>query len=283
MNKAFSGIERKCFYLFTVLLLGCIIITPVFSGGGGEKSSENNQVVRVGIVGENNEQWEHIVTMLAKDGITVRLVKFGDYVMPNQALADGDVDLNAFQHYAFLNNQIRDKGFKLSPIADTIIAPLGLYSRKIKSLSELKNGDKIAIPSDPTNGGRSLKVLESAGLIKVDPKAEYLPEVSDIIENRLNIQFVQVEAAQTPGLLPDVAAAIINGSHALDHGINPMRDSIYLETQTPGSGNPYVNIIAARTADKDNPLYKKVVEAYHSDEVRKIIETVFKGAYLPAF
>ena len=265
------------------VLLGLIILAPAFAGGSKDQGAGSAQLVKVGIVGEHNEQWEHLVTMLAKEGVTVQLIKFGDYILPNQALADGDIDLNAFQHYAFLNNQIRDKGYKLSPIGDTIIAPLGLYSSKIKSLSELKTGDKIAIPNDPTNGGRSLKVLETAGLIKVNPNAGYVPEVSDITENRLGIQFVQVEAAQTASLLPDVAAAIINGSHAVDHGLNPVRDSIYLESQDSGSGNPYVNIIAARTADKDNPLYKKVVDAYHTDEIKKIIETVFKGAYLPAF
>jgi D-methionine transport system substrate-binding protein len=265
------------------VLLGLLIAGPVFAAGGKDTGAEKTAVVKVGIVGEHNEQWEYIVTMLAKEGITIQLVKFGDYIMPNQALADGEIDLNAFQHYAFLNNQIRDKGYKLSPIGDTIIAPLGLYSAKIKSLAELKSGDKIAIPNDPTNGGRSLKVLETAGLIKVDPKAGYVPEVSDITENRLNIQFIQVEAAQTAGLLPDVAAAIINGSHATDHGLVPTRDSVYLETQTAGSDNPYVNIIAARTSEKDNPVYKKIVDAYHSAEVKKIIETVFNGIYVPAW
>lgn len=264
-------------------LLALMIITPVFAGGGKESDAGKGSVIKVGLVGEHNEQWDHIVTMLAKEGINIQLVKFADYTIPNQALSDGEINLNAFQHYAFLNNQIRDKGYKLTPIGDTIIAPLGLYSRKIKSLNELKRGDKIAIPNDPTNGGRSLKVLEAAGLIKVDPKAGYVPEVANITENRLNIQFIQVEASQTAGLLPDVAAAIINGGHATDHGLNPTKDSIYLEKQTVGSNNPYVNIIVARTEEKDNPVYKKIVDAYHSDEVRQIIETVFKGIYVPAW
>jgi D-methionine transport system substrate-binding protein len=262
------------------LLLGLIVLAPVFSAGSNQ---QGNKVIKVGVVGESNDQWKPIIANLAKEGITIQLVVFGDYTIPNQSLADGDIDLNSFQHYAFLNNQIKNKGYKLTAIADTFLAPLGLYSKKIKSLSELKNGDKIAIPSDPTNGGRSLKVLETAGLIKVNPAKGYVPELADITENRLSIQFVQVEAAQTAGLLPDVAAAIINGQHALDHGFNPTRDSIYLETQTKGSNNPYVNILVARTADKDNPLYKKVADYYHTDEVKKIFETVFRGAYVPAW
>jgi len=269
--------------ILILVLLGLLIITPIFATGAKDTGAGNTTVIKVGLVGERNDQWDYIVTMLAKEGITVQLVKFADYTIPNQALADGEINLNAFQHYAFLNNQIKDKGYKLSPIGDTIIAPLGLYSSKVKSIGELKNGDKIAIPNDPTNGGRSLKVLETAGLIKVDPKAGYVPEVADIIENRLNIQFIQVEASQTAGLLPDVAAAIINGGHATDHGLVPARDSIYLETQSTGSDNPYVNIIVARTEEKDNPVYKKIVDAYHSAEVRNIIETVFNGIYMPAW
>ncbi|MDZ5034885.1 MetQ/NlpA family ABC transporter substrate-binding protein, partial [Clostridium perfringens] len=155
-----------------------------------------------------------------------------------------------------------------------LIAPLGVYSNKIKSVDELKNGDSIAIPSDATNGGRALKVLESAGVIKVDEAAGYTPTLDNIVENPKNIKFVEVEAAQTPRLLEDVAAALINGGHAVDAGLNPKEDSIYLEQVKEGSDNPYINVIVARTEDKDNEVYKKVVEAFRSDEVAKVIEEV---------
>jgi D-methionine transport system substrate-binding protein len=160
---------------------------------------------------------------------------------------------------------------------------LGLYSRRIKSVSEFKTGDRIAIPNDPTNGGRSLKVLESAGLIGVNPDVGYLPSLRDITDNPLNLQFIEVEAAMTASLLPDVAAAIINGQHAADRGLNPKRDAIYVETQSEGGGNPYVNLIAARTAEKDNPVYKRVVEVYRSDEIRNVIDTVYNGLFVPVF
>lgn len=240
-------------------------------------------VVKLGVVGENNEQWEPVIEALAKENITLELVKFADYSLPNQALADGEIDLNAFQHYAYLNNEIKDKGLDLTVIGETIIAPLGLYSTKIKNISELKDGDLIAIPSDATNGGRSLKVLEAAGLIKVDPAAGYTPVLSDITENPLNLKFVEVEAANTPSLLPDVAAAIINGGHAVDNGLFPQQDAIYLETVQEGSDNPYINIIVARTADKDNEIYKKVVDEYRTDAVAKVIEEAYKGAYIPTW
>ena len=239
--------------------------------------------IKIGVVGENNEQWEPVKAALAKENITLELVKFADYSLPNQALADGEIDLNAFQHYAFLNNEIKTKGLKLTAIGESIIAPLGLYSKKIKSVSELKEGDKIAIPNDATNGGRSLKVLESAGLIKVNPDAGYVPTLKDITENPLKLEFYEVEAAQTSSLLPDVAAAIINGGHAVDAGYFPQTDAIYLETVVQGSDNPYINIIVARTDDKNKELYKKVVDLFRTDEVAEVIKTVYKGAYIPTW
>ncbi|MDR2860209.1 MAG: MetQ/NlpA family ABC transporter substrate-binding protein [Elusimicrobiota bacterium] len=240
-------------------------------------------IVKVGITDNNHPQWDLIKKNLAKEGIIIELVNFGDYVQPNAALASGEIDLNAFQHYAYLNNEIKTKGYKITPIGKTIIAPIGLFSKKIKSVSELKKGDKIAIPNDVVNGGRALLVLQAAGIIKVNPKGGYLPNVSDITSNPLKLEFVQVEAAQTPRLLDDVTAAFINGGHAVDNGLNPAKDSLLLEKQEEGQENPYINVIAARTEDKDNPIYQKVVDAYHTEEVKQVILKDFKGAYQPAW
>ena len=254
------------------------------SGTAGESTkAEGSTTIKLGVVGENNEQWTPVIEAMAKDGITLELVKFADYSLPNRALNDGEIDLNAFQHKAYLANDIKDNGYKIEAIGDTIIAPLGVYSKKITDLSELKDGDTIAIPSDATNGGRALKVLESAGVIKVNPEAGYTPTLSDITENPKNIKFTEVEAANTPSLLPDVAAAVINGGHAVDNGLNPEKDSIYLEKTEEGADNPYVNIIVARIEDKDNENYQKVVKAFQSDDVKKVIEDTYKGAYIPAW
>ena len=250
---------------------------------GESSKAEGDTTIKIGVVGENNEQWTPVIEAMAKEGITVELVKFADYSLPNRALNDGEIDLNAFQHKAYLANDIKDNGYKIEAIGDTIVAPLGVYSKKIADLSELKEGDTIAIPSDATNGGRALKVLESAGVIKVNPDAGYTPTLSDITENPKNIKFTEVEAANTPSLLPDVAAAVINGGHAVDNGLNPENDSIFLEKVQEGTDNPYVNVIVARSEDKDNENYKKIVKAYQSDDVKKVIEDVYKGAYLPAW
>lgn len=273
-----------------IFILALVFTLGACASQEGEAAKDNSQqqsseqkeptVVKLGVVGEANEAWQPVIKKLAEDNITLEIVSFSDYTLPNQALDDGDIDLNSFQHYAFLNNDIEKNGYKLTAIGETIIAPLGLYSQKIKDISELKDGDSIAIPSDTTNGGRALKVLESAGLIKVDPHAGYTPFVTDITENPLNLQFIEVEASLTPSLLPDVAAAIINGGHAVDNGLVPSEDAIYLEKVEEGIDNPYINVIVARTDDKDNEIYKKVVEYYQTDEVAAIIKEQYKGSYI---
>ena len=232
------------------------------TAASGEKT-----VIKLGVVGENNEQWQPVIDKLAEENIDLELVKFADYPLPNRALNDGEIDLNSFQHIAYFEDDCKNNGYDLSIIGETIMAPLGLYSNKIKDVSEIKDGDIIAIPNDATNGGRALKLLESAGLIKVDPAAGYTP----------------TKKANTASLLPDVAAAVINGGHAVDNGLNPKEDAIFLESVEEGSDNPYVNIIVARTADKDNELYKKVVDYFRTPEVAKVIEDTYKGAYIPTW
>lgn len=283
---------KKLSRLFALVVAGALV-TGTLSGCGAkatlatsevqEDAAQESITVKLGVVGENNETWAVITEILAEENINLELVKFSDYSLPNQALADGEIDLNSFQHYAYLNNEIAEKGLDLTVIGDTIIAPLGLYSDKITDISELKDGDLIAIPSDATNGGRSLKVLESAGLITVNPEAGYVPTISDIVENPLNLEFIEVEAANTASLLPDVAAAIINGGHAVDNGFSPSLDAIYLEPVVEGAENPYINVIVARTEDKDNEVYRRIVEVYQTEEVAAVIEEAYKGSYIPAW
>lgn len=253
------------------------------SGEPTDNPTDERITVKLGVVGTTNEWWDPAIEALKEEGIDLELVVFSEYVQPNRALSEGEIDLNAFQHHAYLNKEIEEVGYDITAIADTIIAPLGIYSKKIASLDELKDGDQIAIPQDPTNGGRALKILEQAGLIKVDPAAGYTPEVKDVTENSLNLQFVQVEASQTAALLDDVAAGFINGAHAVDNGYTPNKDAIYIEQVEEGSENPYINVIVARTADKDNELYQKVIKAFQTAETAKVIEDVYKGAYKPAF
>lgn len=271
---------KKVIYLL-ILLFSIGILTGC---SNKEELDSEVVVVKVGLVGEMTEMWEPVQENLKDENIKIEIVKFADYTLPNQALADGEIDLNAFQHVAFLNNEINTKGLDLTPIGNTIIAPLNLYSKKINDVSQLKSGDKIAIPNDLTNGGRGLKVLETAGLIKLDQSKGYIPSVSDIIENPLKLEFIEVEASNIPSLLPDVAAAIINGNHAHDYGLDPKKDAIYsIPVDEIEEDNPYINIIVARGEDKDNEVYLKVVNAYNQPNVAKVINDTFGGLYIPAW
>ena len=285
--------------IFALVLAAALTLSLAACGGGGGSSSPASgsnpgassagssapaeaTVVKVGVVGANNEQWDTVNRLLETDNIRCEMVEFAEYKLPNNALDAGDIDLNAFQHKAYLQKEIDDLGYDVSVLGDTIVAPLSLYSDKITDVSELKEGDKIAVPSDPTNEGRCFKILESAGVLEVDPAAGYMPELKDITANPLKLEFVEVEAANTASLLPDVAAAFVNGAHAVDNGLN-IDEAIYVEQVQPGSDNPYINIIACRTADLDNEVYQKVLAAYQSEETAQAIKDIFKGTYIPAF
>lgn len=273
-------ISKKLKRIASLLSVGVLILALT---GCTAESNADNEIIKVGVVGENNEAWEQVIKNVSKDGIDVELVKFSDYSQVNQALVDGEIDLNSFQHYAYLEEEKEDKGFELSVIGETLIAPLGVYSNTLSDIKDIKVGGKIAIPNDATNEGRALKLLESAGLIKVNEDAGYTPTLSDITENTKNIEFVEVEAGQTARLLPDVDASVINGGHAIDAGLNCKEDAIYTETVEEGSDNPYINVIVANTADKDNETYKKLVDEYRTDEIANLIDEVYQGAYVPTW
>lgn len=251
-------------------------------------SESEPTIVKIGVVGEYNAQWDTINELLADDGIQIELVKFTDYAAPNRALNDGEIDLNAFQHKAYLANEIAQKGYEISDIGDTIIAPLCIYHNKdkISSIEDIKDGDVIAIPSDLTNGGRALKLLESAGLITCDPEKGFTPTKADILTYHVAIDIKEAESATLFNILPDCAAAIINGGNAFTAGLDPLNDSIFQEDVNPETNEAVpqlINIIAARTKDKDNEIYKKVVDAYHTEEVETTIKDAYKGAFICAW
>ena len=269
----------KILIILTIALLG------VFALISCEKSSnKENNVVRVGFYTDSEYQiWNPVVSNLAKEGITVELVSFANTRMPNQALNNGDIDLNAFQHHAYLNDEVSNLGYDIVAIADTYISAMNIYSKNISNVSELKKCDKVAIPNDPSNEGRALKVLEAAGLIKVKPEVGDLPSISDIIENPLGLNILAVEIGSVPSYLPEVACAVINAHVAIDFGLNPGSDYIFQDNPSIYSGNAFVNLIAARTEDKDKEIYKKIIKAYQSEAVEEIYANNFKGSYLPTW
>ena len=241
-------------------------------------NNKNDNKIKVGIIESDRIIWQEVIRQVLKDNIHIELITFSDYLLPNQALNDGEIDLNNFQHYAFFENEINTKGYELIAMADTCLAAMNIYSQNINDISELKEGDKIAIPNDPSNGGRALKILDSLNLIKLKDKTILNPSIKDIEEN--NLEIIEVDAGSIYSLLPDVACAIINCNFAISFGLNPDKDSIYKDDPNNYYDKSYINIIAAREEEKDNEIYKKIIEAYQSDEVKEIYNKDFKGAYI---
>ena len=232
---------------------------------------DDKEVVKIGVNGADGAQWPILEEKLEKEGIDIELIEFADYTLPNNALAQGEVDLNAFQHISFLASYVNESGNELIPLGSTVFAPLGLYSEKIKDVGEIKEGDKIAIPDDPSNQARALRLLESAGFIELADDFGLFGDPTKITANKLNLDIIPMTAQQTPHVLPDVVAAIINNGIAGQAGLNPGEDPIYREVAEDENAYPYVNIIAARAEDKDNEVYKKIIELYHTEEIEKAI------------
>lgn len=219
-----------------------------------------------------------VAPSLEKQGVKVKVIEFSDYVQPNLALASKDLDANFFQHKPYLDSFAKDHNLKLSSLVAVHLEPMGVYSKKVKDLKDLPDGAKVAIPNDPTNGGRALKVLESAGLIKVKPEAGVLATVTDVTDNPKHVSFVETEAAQVPRALDDVDAAVINSNFALGVNLNPAKDAIAIESKE----SPYANIVVVREGDNREAL-NKLKAALTTPEVKKFLEDTYKGAVLPAF
>jgi D-methionine transport system substrate-binding protein len=236
--------------------------------------------IKVAVTGGPPAQVMEVVKGLAaKKGLEIELVEFSDYVLPNAALDAGEVQANAFQHQPYLDNQVRDRKLKIVSVGQTYTVPLGIYSKKYKSWADIPTGASIAIPNDPTNGGRALLLLQAKGAIKLKPSVGLKPTPLDIVDNPRKLKIVEIDAAQTPRSLDDVAAAAINTNYAAQAGLNPNKDAILIEDPN----GPYVNVIAVRTVDKDKPWVKILVESYRSPEVKAFMLEKFKGALLPSW
>lgn len=246
----------------------------------GQTTNTDNKKVVIGVSpAPHKEIAEKAKEILAKDGIELEIKEFDDYVTPNTSLEEKDIDLNFFQHIPYLENFNKERGTKIVSLGGVHIEPLGVYSKTYKSLDELKDGDEVIIPNDATNGARALKLLEDNKVIKLKENAGLEATEKDIAENPKNLKFTAVEAATIPRAYEDAAIAVINSNFALEAKLSPKKDAIAIEKS---EGNPFANVIAARESDKDNETYKKVLEAFQSDEVKKYIEEKFEGEIIPA-
>lgn len=238
------------------------------------------ETIKVGVTGgPHAEIMEAVKAEAAKSGLDIKIVEFADYIQPNAALAQGDLDANSYQHQPFLDQQVADRGYKITSVAKTVVFPMGIYSKKVKSLAELPNGAQIGIPNDPTNGGRALLLLQDAGVFKLDPSKGLKSTPLDITENPKKIRIVEIEAPQLPRTLDDLAASAINTNYALTAGLTPSKDAIILD----GADSAYVNVLAVQTKDKDKPWVQKLIAAYHSDAVKSFIDQKYQKAAIPAW
>jgi len=235
----------------------------------------SDKPLKIGVTaGPHAQIMEQVKKVAEKDGLSIQIVEFSDYVQPNAALASGDLDANSYQHQPYLDAQIKDRGYPFIAAAPTVNFPIGIYSKKIKSLADLKEGARFGIPNDPTNGGRVLLLLQAQGLIQLKPDAGLKATPLDITANPKKLKFVELDAAQLPRSLDDLDVAAVNTNYAMPAGLNPKRDSIAQEA----ADSPYVNILVVREEDKEKPWLPRLVKAYHSDEVRSFIDKEFQGS-----
>ena len=266
------------------LSLAALAVAGAISGCGGDKKDAKapaeKKEITVGITpGYSEKVMEFVAKEAEKQGLKVNIKSFSDYVTPDQALAAGDIDLNSFQHGPFLEAFNEKNGTKLVSIGNTYLAPLRVYSNKVTDIKDVPDGAKVSIPNDPSNGGRALLLLDRQGLIKLKEGTDPTKAVvGDIAENPKNLQIIELEAAQLPRSLDDVSISVINAGYAKSAGLDSEK-----ALATEDNTSPYVNIIAAREQDKDNPTYQKFVKIFQSESVKKYINDNFSDGLIPAF
>ena len=239
------------------------------------------RVVKLGLTGVIYEDiWNPIKEKLAGEGIDLQYVQFSDFSLPNAALDAGEIDINAFQHHAYFNNDTEKNGYDLTAIGDTFIIAMNIYSDQIQSIDELKDGDTVAIPDDASNGGRALKVLESAGIIEIDPDAGANPTVLDITNYKVQVDITELGASTIPSVIPDFTIAVVNGNYALDYGIDPST-AIFKESEY--DDDSYFCLIAVKSGNADDPVYQEIVKLFQSEETKQIFEDKFGGYFVPAW
>ncbi len=244
-------------------------------------SHENKNEIKVGTISGPETKLMEVAKQVAKDkfGLDVVIVEFTDYVQPNSALNDGSIDANMFQHQPYLDQQIKDRHFQLVAVGKTFVYPMGVYSRKINQLSQLRQNGIVAIPNDPSNEGRALLLLQKAGIIHLNPSAGLYATPVDVQDNPKQLQFKELDAAQLPRTLADVDIAVINTNYAIPAGLSPTKDAILHED----SDSPYANIIVVRDNEQQDPRIKELVQAFQSAAVLQAAKEIFNGQAIPAW
>lgn len=268
-------------------LLTTVAIGAILAGCSGNKADSAEEgllsdgVLTVGVTaGPHEDIVNEVKKLAAEDGLEIKVISFSDFVQPNTALVEGELDINSFQTGTFLDTVVEESGYDLAKIEPTISIPMGIYSEVYDDVSEIKEGDTIGIPNSPTQEGRALQLFEEAGLITLPEGSGQEVTISDIVENSLKLDFIASEAAQLPAQLQDLGAAGINSNFALDAGLNPKESGIFMENI---DNLEQANYVVSRKEDKDDEAIAQFVEYYQTDEIKQFIEEEFKGALVPAW
>ena len=275
--------------LLTVLLVGLVLI-----GCGGDDTADGDfTVVTVGVVGAFQDQWDAVNAALYDEGIRVELVHFTEWTLPNPALNDVEIDLNAFQSTVFLNNAIESNGYDLAIVGNTFVSPMNVFNGRLdisanpdraSLLPYIEDGTVVGLPSDPVNLGRALKVLEAAELIELDPAVGFLGTEVDITNFHVELELVLAEANTLPQLLPDLDIAVINAPQALTNGLSARVESLFREDAlNVDISDGLVNVIVSRAGAENDPVFQRIAEAYQTQAVADVFEHVFDGAFIPAW
>ena len=260
--------------------LGLALVVLVLAACG---QSEETTKIKLGVVGDKNDQWEYLQEeLLEKENIEIELVKFTDYRQPIVSLDDGSIDMHSALTEIYMDSINEEGGYSNTTLGYTTLNPMGVFSEKIDSLDELQDDALVAIPDDVSNGSRALLLLQTAGLIELDESKGLLPTTSDITSNPKNLQFEEMAANQTARALADVDISLINNDMATDAGYVPTQDSIYLEPVAESS-KPYYNVIAVQEDQTDNEVYKTILEYYQTDKVAAIIDEMSAGSSIPVW
>ncbi|WP_315067932.1 MetQ/NlpA family ABC transporter substrate-binding protein [uncultured Clostridium sp.] len=271
--------------ILSIVLAGVVTLGLVGCGNAsntGSSDSKEDKVIKIGVTPKPHEEIVNVAKpLLEKEGYTVEITEFNDYNQPNTAVEEGDLDANFFQHTPYLNEQNKAQGYHLVSVGAIHLEPMGLYSHKIKSIDELKDGATIAIPNDPSNEARALKLLAGKGLIKIADGELVTPK--DITENPKNLKFNELDAATVPRSIEDVDAAVINGNYALDANFNPAKDAIIIEDKDSEAAKPYANIVVVKEGNENKDKIKALMRAMTSQEVKDFINKEYNGSVIPVF
>lgn len=266
--------------LLTIMVLALAIVAAACGNEeGASGGSDDVKTVKVGVSSGDTRTWEYIVDLAKDKGLNIELVTFNDYIQPNLALSEGEIDANSFQTVAYFDEFVQDQKLKLEAIGSTVIAPMGLYSKKHKDLKDLPDGATIAVPNEATNFGRALLLLQEAGLITLKEEFNGSGSLEIIKENPKKLKIKPVAAGNTPRLLDDADASAINNNFAVEADLT-LKDALFHESKT---AKPYINIIAVKKGNADRPELQKLVELYQSKEVEEFIEKTFNGNTIPAY